>query len=101
MKLSPEKRARMTAQRRQARLDTQDPDVPKTGAEKRARMDLGLALLSRVALPGVRYTIEEIAAWAGCTDGAIYLIEQTALKKLRKLAWRDAGLRETAGRNQR
>ena len=54
------------------------------GAEMTARVNLGLALLSRVAMPGVRYSYDEIGAWAGCTNSAIQQIEQRALKKLRK-----------------
>jgi hypothetical protein len=58
--------------------------VPVAGTEKTQRIDLGLTLLSRVAVPGIAYTREEIAAWCGCTDSAIFLIEQKALQKLRR-----------------
>ena len=72
------------------RRETQDLSVPSSGAEKTARIDLGLALLSAVAEPGVSYTYDEIAAWCGCTNSAIYLIEQRALKKIRNaLTFRD------------
>jgi hypothetical protein len=67
------------------RLACIDFSVPMQGAEKSARMDLGLTLLSSRALPGVRYSYEEIAAWAGCTPTSIELIEQQALRKLRIL----------------
>ena len=64
------------------------------GPAKTARVDLGLALLSTVALPGVCYSRVEIAAWCGCTDAAIYNIEQVALKKIRNaLLFRDPELR--------
>lgn len=73
--------------RRASRAYCKDTSVAEIGPAKSARIDLGIALLQRVALPGVCYTYEEIAAWAGCTDGAIYLIEKTALRKLRN-RWR-------------
>jgi len=57
--------------------------APEKCAPKGERIDLGLAILSAVALPNVRYTQNEIAAWAGCSRGMIYLIERNALKKLR------------------
>jgi hypothetical protein len=68
---------------RQGRHECRDWSVPPQGPEKSARVDLGIACLHAVALPGVRYTQEEIAAWAGCTHTAIMLIEQRALRKLR------------------
>lgn len=46
-------------------------------------IDLGLALLHERRLPGVRYTIDEIALWCGCTRTTIWNIEQRALKTLR------------------
>jgi hypothetical protein len=76
-----EKRADYQRRRRAA---TKDLSVPRTGREKTARVDLGIALLHRVAVPGVQYTTDEIAAWAGCTNGMITLIERKALKKVRK-----------------
>lgn len=77
-------RAEREKSRRQAiRRECQDLSVGKHGRDKSERIDLGLALFQRVALPGVQYTRDEIAAWAGCTDAAILLIERTALKKLR------------------
>lgn len=60
-----------------------DGEVPRAGRAKVERIDLGLALLSVIALPGIQYTQDEIAAWCGCTNSAIYQIEQKALKKLR------------------
>jgi hypothetical protein len=44
---------------------------------------LGLTLLSMHALPGVRYSFDEIAAWCGCTNSAIQQIEERALRKVR------------------
>ena len=69
--------------RQQRRLDTQDLTISKFNPrEKINRTDLGLTLLQRVAISGVCYSREEIAAWCGCTDGAILQIEQKAIKKL-------------------
>lgn len=62
------------------RATTRDGGLPKVGKEKTARVELGLAC---VALPGVCYTYDEIAAWAGCTETAIWHIERSALRKLR------------------
>ncbi|MES2219377.1 MAG: hypothetical protein V4587_00235 [Acidobacteriota bacterium] len=47
------------------------------------RTMLGLELLSRVAMPKVCYTQQEIAAWCGCSHQAIYQTEKKALRKLR------------------
>ena len=63
---------------------TRDTTLTLNGREKSNRVDLGLALLSRRALPGVSYTQDEIAAWAGCRRSTIYFIERNALKKIRK-----------------
>jgi hypothetical protein len=62
---------------------TIDREVPDSGSQKTERVDLGLAILQAVAIPGVCYTQEEIAAFAGCNRGNIYLIEKRALRKLR------------------
>jgi hypothetical protein len=64
------------------RRDTVDADVPSQGVEKKARMDLGLTLLSTLRAPGASFSYFDIAIWCGCTDGAIYLLEKQALKKL-------------------
>lgn len=69
--------------RRDLRIEQRDYSVPMCCGEKTTRIDLGLALLSRIAVPGVCYTRSEIAVWAGCTDSMIYQIELRALKKLR------------------
>lgn len=51
--------------------------------EKRDGINLGLALVSLVAIPGVPLTAEDIAAWCDCSTQAIQRIEQAALRKLR------------------
>ena len=89
MKDSPKSRgtgaqSEATRKHRQRRDECRDWSVPRHGPEKSARIDLGLALLSSVALPGVRYSHAEIAAWCGCLDVSIIMIEQKALRKLRK-----------------
>ena len=82
------------ARRKQSRNECRD-HTAGTGAARKHRTDLGLALLHRVALPGVCYTREEIAAWAGTTDGAIYEIERRAMIKLRNLLiYREKSFRE-------
>ncbi|MEI8312045.1 MAG: helix-turn-helix domain-containing protein, partial [Verrucomicrobiota bacterium] len=48
------------------------------------RMDLGLALLQRRAVPGVPLTQEEIAAWAGCSKSTIWRIERRAIAKAKR-----------------
>ena len=64
------------------RAESRDFSVPSDGPEKTARIDLGLALLSVYAMPGVCYSYDEIAGWCGCTESAIFLIEKRAIKKL-------------------
>jgi hypothetical protein len=87
--------AQQVERRRQSRAECRDHSFGVSGAAKKARTDLGLALLHRVALPGICYTREEIAAWAGTTDGAIYEIEKRALRKLANhLTFRDHSARE-------
>lgn len=67
-----------------SRHNTVDTHVSMQGPGKQARVDLGLALLSCHAVPGIEYTLEEIAAWAGCTHQRIRQIEQRAMKNLRR-----------------
>lgn len=55
------------------------------GFERETRIDLGLAIARCHARPGERMTREVLAEFCGCTDSYIFLIEQTALRKLRKL----------------
>jgi hypothetical protein len=68
---------------RRRRDALRDWEVPANGPEKTARINLGLAIFQAHALPGVRYTHDEIGAWAGVSGAMIYLIEQQAMKKLR------------------
>lgn len=71
-------------QKQRERRDAQrDWTVPRSGPEKTERIDLGLALFQRHAMPGVCYTRDEIAEWCGCQSGTILNIEQKALRKLR------------------
>lgn len=60
-----------------------DKTVAKFGRTKSSRIDLGLELLARRAMRGRTLTQHDLAAWCGCTRGAIYLIEKQAMKKLR------------------
>lgn len=82
--MTKECRQREMRRRREDRVFCRDHEVAMQGGEKSTRINLGLELLQGIAMPGVRYSYDEIAAWAGCTDSAIVLIEQTALKKLRR-----------------
>lgn len=74
----------------------EDEDEHLTGAARTRRVDLGLAISGALLLPGERLTQEDIAAFCGCSRGAIYMIEQAALHKLRKrlACHRDPLLRE-------
>ncbi|TXI84267.1 MAG: hypothetical protein E6Q40_09610, partial [Cupriavidus sp.] len=45
---------------------------------------LGIAGAHALTAPGQVRTIEEIAAFAGCTKQAIHAIEQKALRKIRR-----------------
>ena len=69
---------------RKRRAETADSTVPVQGLVKRHRIDLGLALFSRYALPGVCYSCDDIALWCGCSNAAIHSIECRALRKLRR-----------------
>lgn len=89
---APDRAARLDSTGR-GRRECQDRTVGRHGADKTARIDLGLALLQRVALPGICYTRQEIAAWAGCTDAAILLIERKAMRKVREALGRGDDLR--------
>ncbi len=50
----------------------------------RPDIDLGLAVISAVSTPGLRWTQAAIAEVCNCTPQAIQQIERRALKKLRK-----------------
>lgn len=54
-----------------------------SGLEKSDGINLGLSLLSLVAIPGVPLTAEDIAAWCECSTQAIQRIERKALRKVR------------------
>ncbi len=77
-----EKRIRENMARNAEYAQSQDRTVPNGGKEKSRRIDLGIALLHQVALPGVRYTLQEQAEWAGCRHQAIQQIYTRALRKL-------------------
>lgn len=80
MTATQEKNARNNARRKAHR----DNEVPMTGKAKTERVALGLELLSMVAIRGVEYTQDEIAAWCGCTTAGIFMLEKRALKRLRE-----------------
>src|SRR4051794_2873653 len=65
------------------RQETRDFDVERMGGDKTARVNLGLALLELHCIPGQPLSQDDIAAWCGCTNGAIAVIERKALKSLR------------------
>ncbi len=49
-----------------------------------SHIDLGLAILSATTPPSVRRSLDEIAAYCGCSDSMIWLIEKSAIHKLKK-----------------
>jgi len=59
-----------------SRHEARDSQIP--GMSKSERIDLGLALMSAHALPGVAYTCDEIAMWCGCSDAAIHQLLSAA-----------------------
>jgi hypothetical protein len=63
---------------------TVDRRVVNNGKGKSARMDLGLELLRLATLPGAAWKPTEIAAWCGCSNEAIRMIERRALRKVRR-----------------
>lgn len=70
------------------RRRTGDTPTSKTKSE---RIDLGLAVLSawNSGKDRIPMSIQDIAAWCGCTDSAIEWIQRGALKKLRSKIDRD------------
>jgi hypothetical protein len=46
------------------------------------RIDFGLSILSILARPGEPLTLQDIAAWCGCSHSAIQKIERRAIAKL-------------------
>jgi hypothetical protein len=81
---------------RARRAATCDPECLGQGKARTQRMDLGLAVLSCLAVPGQCYSIDEIAAFAGVPFDVIYMYERKALKKLRTRlhVMKDARLRD-------
>lgn len=47
-------------------------------------IDLGLAISGALLPPGQRRDLPEIAAYAGCSKQMIHIIEQKALRKMKK-----------------
>lgn len=87
--------SRTAALERARRAETVDPTVGCHGNEKTNRMDLGICRLHDVAIPGIQYTYDEIAAWAGCTNAGIEAITKRTLMRLRaKLEESDPALCE-------
>jgi hypothetical protein len=79
------------ARTRQAQVE---PGLPNNGKVKTERVNLGLALLSRHAVPGVPLALDDIAPWCGVTNAAISSIVQKALRKLRRKTQADPALAE-------
>ena len=61
------------------------------GRSMGAHIDLGLALLSCLLMPGESLTSEDMAAWCGCSHSAIQAIEKRALAKVRDRLVQDLG----------
>lgn len=74
-----------------------DRSVPLSGTEKTKRIELGLAILEAISRPGMTWTVDEIAVFAGCTRSAIWQTEKRALRK----CWRrmERIIRELDGRS--
>lgn len=80
----------LTKSQKQWRRYCRDTGRQMGRTAKDAHVDLGLALLSLVAIPNVPLTYYDIAAWCDCSPQAIQNIERDALKKLRNaLYFRD------------
>ncbi len=79
MNLTPEEKREKWRQIR----DTQEREFGNSSRAKTARVDLGLALLEVFRAPGETLSLRDIAAWCGCTDAGIYMIQVSAMKKLR------------------
>lgn len=61
--------------------------------ERRREMELRLAVLATMPLPERPLTQAELGELCGCSGSNIALIEQTALKKLRRML-KKSGFRE-------
>ena len=57
---------------------------PLVGRAGSSYIDLGLSLLACLRKPGETLTSHDIAAWCGCSRGAIQRIEECALRKVRR-----------------
>ncbi|MGO8765216.1 MAG: hypothetical protein ACLQSR_08800 [Limisphaerales bacterium] len=55
-------------------------------------IDCALAVLSTLVSPGERLSVRTIAEICGCSQTAIHLIEQGALRKLRRQLRRKLGM---------
>jgi len=79
-------------QRRQTTYSLHDEDGLITDIEtgqplaKSERISLGIADLHSIAIPGVQYSLDEIANFCGCSESAIQLIEQKIIHTLRRRA---------------
>lgn len=67
--------------RTRAERDTKD-ETCRSQKELSERIDLGLSLLEAARLPNQTFTAYDIAAWAGCTNSLIRIVEKRALLKL-------------------
>jgi hypothetical protein len=61
-----------------------EESLPRNSGKKTKRIELGLAILSAKAVPGVTYEPEEIACFCDCTPVLIANIEARALRKMRQ-----------------
>lgn len=66
-----------------ARLRDEAQDLSVSVADKSSRVDLGLAIMERIAKPNTQYTLQEIAIFCGCSKAAVMLMEQKAMRKIR------------------
>lgn len=89
------RKLREVHRRRKRRRELRD-EPHLRGRRLTRRINLGLSLLHLCAEPGVPLTRDDIAAWCGCSDGAILWIEQRAIRKLRRALYlrADRQLRE-------
>jgi transcriptional regulator len=60
-------------------MEPDDKTLPPDGS-----IDAGLIVLGIVKPRGASYTQEEIAIACGCSRGYIWLLEKTAMEKMRK-----------------
>lgn len=72
----------------------EDSTLSRNGADKSARIDLGLAVLATLPMPPGGWPTAVIAEACGCCCEAIAKIERRALKKLRERVSRDPILAE-------